>query len=98
MFYLAKFVEKKTGRPFEELARSYLLDKLGMKDTAYTGRPWFDGRIAIPADETGSPLKPAIAQHYNDADLVYTTPTDYASFLGAVWRGDGLNPTMVSER
>jgi CubicO group peptidase (beta-lactamase class C family) len=69
-----------------------------MKDTAYTGRPWFAGRIAVPTDASGKPLEPEIAKDFSAADLVYTTPTDYVAFLAAVWKDKGLTPAIASER
>lgn len=96
--YLARFVEKKVGRPFESLAQTYLFDAIGMKETAYTGQSWFEGRIAVPADAAGKPLEPEIAKHFSAADLVYTTPTDYAAFLAAVWKDEGLTPAVALER
>ena len=96
--YLGRFVEKKTGRPFEALAQTLLFDPVGMKDTSFTGKPWFEGRIAIPADAKGQPLAPEIGKDFSAADLVYTTPSDYAAFLIAVWKDKGLTPTIAHER
>ncbi len=96
--YLARFAEKKVGRPFEELAQIYLFDEVGMKDTSYTGRPWFEGRIAVPTNAEGKPLEPHIAKHYSAADLVYTTPTDYAAFLAKVWEDSGLTAQVARDR
>jgi CubicO group peptidase (beta-lactamase class C family) len=42
--YVARFVEKKTGRRFEDLAQEMVFGPAGMKETTYTGRPWFAGR------------------------------------------------------
>ena len=96
--YLAAFVEKRTGQPFEALAQAHLFDSVRMRRTAYTGRPWFEGAIAIPADAQGQPLKPHIAKRFSAADLVYTTPRDYAAFLIAVWQDQGLSPEIARER
>jgi CubicO group peptidase (beta-lactamase class C family) len=41
--YVARFAEKKTGRPFEELAQKYVFDRIGMKDTSSTPREWWAG-------------------------------------------------------
>ena len=96
--YLARFIEKKLDTPFERLAERSVLEPLGLHDTAYTRRPWFDGRIARPADATGKPLEPAFADHALASDLVYSTPSDYAAFVVAVMHGDGVTPALAAER
>jgi CubicO group peptidase (beta-lactamase class C family) len=96
--YLARFTEKRTGKPFETLAETYLFDPAKMNDTSYTQRPWFEGRIAIPVDTAGHPLKPIIAKHFNAADLVYTTPRDYAAFVIEVMKNRGLTPEIAEQR
>ncbi len=60
-----------------------------MTHTAYTQRPWMEGNIAQPTDKDGKWLKPQIAKQFVAADLVYTTPTQYATFVESLMRGDG---------
>lgn len=96
--YVARFVEKRTGRRFEDLAQTLLFGPTGMKDTSYTGRPWFEGRIAVPTDASGQPLKPQIASRYSAADLVYTTARDYANFMVGVLKDEELTPAVAKER
>ncbi|MBL6852710.1 MAG: beta-lactamase family protein [Alphaproteobacteria bacterium] len=96
--YLARFVEKRTDQDFETLAQTHLFSPTGMIDTAYTGKPWFEGRIAVPTDATGHPLKPRIATHYSAADLVYTTSSDYAAFMIEVLKNRDLTPELAEER
>lgn len=97
--YVARFVEKRLGRSFDELAQSNLFDPVGMASTAFARKPWFDGRVAIPADADGKPLEPHFTKHrYNAADLVYSTPQDYAAFMVAVWKDKGLTPVIARER
>ena len=43
-------------------------------------------------------MKPERAARYVAADLVYTTPTDYATFLINVLHDKGLSPTIAKER
>jgi CubicO group peptidase (beta-lactamase class C family) len=96
--YVARFAQKKMATDFETLAQHLVLDPLGMTDTAYTRRPWFDGRIALPADTQGKILKPEIADEWVASDLVYTTPSDYAKFVRSVMRDDALTPAVARER
>jgi CubicO group peptidase (beta-lactamase class C family) len=96
--YVAHFAANKTGTSFEELAQTLVLDPAGMKDTAFTDRPWFVGRIAIPADATGKALKPSIATKANAADLVYTTAGDYAKFVLSIMNHVGVSDALYRDR
>lgn len=96
--YAARFIEKKTGQGFESLAQAVLLDASGLKDTAFTGKPWFEGRVAVPTDGTGAPMTPQIATAFNAADLVYTTAADYARFMVGVLKDEGLSAEVARER
>jgi CubicO group peptidase (beta-lactamase class C family) len=87
--YVARFAEKRTGKTFESLAQDLIFDLSGMTRTAYTQRPWMEGNIAQPTDKDGQWLKPGLATQFVAADLVYTTPTQYASFVESLMRGDG---------
>ncbi len=90
--YVARFAEKKTGKPFEQLVQTLVFDPAGMRRTAYTERPWMDGQIAEPNDGDGTWLKPQVARDFVAADLVYTTPTQYASFIEGLMNGRGESP------
>jgi CubicO group peptidase (beta-lactamase class C family) len=92
--YVARFAEKKTGKSFESLAQNLIFDPAGMTRTAYTRRAWMDGNIAQPTDKDGQWLKPQIATQYVAADLVYTTPAQYASFVESLMNGDGETPAI----
>jgi CubicO group peptidase (beta-lactamase class C family) len=72
--YVARFAEKKTGRPFEELAQEYVFDRIGMKDTSYTPREWWTGRQAKPVEADPR-------TKWSAADLLRTTVRDYATFM-----------------
>jgi CubicO group peptidase (beta-lactamase class C family) len=87
--YVARFAEKKTGKPFEQLAQALVFDPAGMQRTSYTERPWMDGHIAAPSNADGTWLKPQVATEFVAADLVYTTPTQYASFIEGLMNGTG---------
>lgn len=96
--YVARFAEKRMQMPLDRLADRYVFGPLGMKDTSYVGKRWFDGRIAVPHDGDGKPLKPTIADRANAADLVYTTPRDYARFMLAVLSDKGLSAKIAKQR
>lgn len=92
--YVARFAEKKTGQPFEKLAQSLVFDPAGMTRTAYTERSWMNVHIAKPADQDGKWMEPQIATSYVAADLVYTTPSQYASFVESLMNGIGESPSI----
>lgn len=92
--YVARFAQAKTGEPFEQLAQRLVFDPAGMTHTAYTERSWMSGHIAQPTDRDGKWLKPVIATQFVAADLVYTTPTQYASFVESLMNGTGETPAI----
>lgn len=96
--YVARFVERKTGQPFEELAQKLVFDPAGMKSTAYTRRAWFAERIAAPSDASGKWLEPVIADKYVAADLIYSTPSDYARFVISLMNGEGESREVREQR
>ncbi len=96
--YLRRFAEKKLQTPFETLAETEVLQPLGMNETAYTGRPWFQGRIAVPTKADGKVLEPEIAKEAFASDQLYTTARDYAKFMLAVLNDTGLTPAVARER
>ena len=92
--YVARFAEKKTGESFEQLAQNLIFDPLKMTRTAYTDRPWMTNQIAQPMDSDGRWLTPVIATSFVAADLVYTTPDQYASFIESLMTGAGESPAI----
>lgn len=96
--WLARFIESKTGTPFEELAQTLVFAPSGMNDTAYTRRPWFSGRLAAPYDADMAALTPQIAEKYVASDDLITTPTDYAQFMIGILNQQGLTPALYRER
>jgi CubicO group peptidase (beta-lactamase class C family) len=96
--YAAHFLEKKTGQTFESAADANLLGPLALKSTSYIDQPWFEGRIAVPTDENGNSLSPHIAKRFIAADLVYTTAQDYARFMLAALKDEGLSKAIAADR
>jgi CubicO group peptidase (beta-lactamase class C family) len=92
--YVARFAEKKSGEPFEQMAQHLIFIPAGMTHTSYTTREWMEGHIAQPTDRDGKWLKPVIATQFVAADLVYTTPTQYASFVESLMSGTGESPAI----
>jgi CubicO group peptidase (beta-lactamase class C family) len=96
-FYVARFAQNKLGHPFDRLAQDYVLRPVGMKDTSFTSQDWFNGRLA-QSYANGAFDPPPLTSSWNAADLVETTVTDYAHFVAAVMRNEGLSPAIAAQR
>ena len=96
--YAARFAELKMGKPFQTVAGQLLFGPSHMTTTSYARQLWFDGHIAVPTDSAGKPLPPAFAAPFNAADLVYSTPRDYAAFMIDVLNDRRLSPAIARER
>jgi CubicO group peptidase (beta-lactamase class C family) len=96
-FYVARFTQNKAQHPFDELAQQYVLDPIGMTSTSFTPRDWFTGRLAAPYSKDGF-FAPQLTSTWSAADLVRTTPSDYARFVISVMHNEGLTPAIASQR
>jgi len=96
--YVARYAERKLSTSFEVLAQDLVFDPAGMTRTAYTQRPWMEGHIARPTDSGGTWLEPQIASQYVAADLVYTTPAQYARFVESLMNGARETPAIRALR
>lgn len=97
--YARRYVQASADEPFEAMAQRLVFDPLGMRDSAFTRRPWFEGRIAIPHDAAGAALTPDIREdEMRAADDLYTTVGDYARFMLSVMNHEGLSPEIAAQR
>jgi CubicO group peptidase (beta-lactamase class C family) len=88
--YVARWLSAKTKLRLDAHAEAQVFMPLGMKSTAYTRQPWFDGRIAQPSKD-GVYHSPDIADTPVASDELYTTAADYAKFLVGVIDAVGLD-------
>ena len=96
--YVGRFVEKKMAKPFDALAQEVVFDPIGMKETSYTEKAWYAGRLAVPhGPRAEKPLDP-VAQAWNGADLLRTTIQDYAKFVVSVMHDEGITREIAAER
>jgi CubicO group peptidase (beta-lactamase class C family) len=96
--YVSRFAEKKTGRPFEELVAETVFAPIGMKDTSYTTRGWYAGRVAVPRGPKAEEGKDGTPTKWCSADLLRTTIGDYANFVVSVMHNEGLTKEIAEER
>jgi CubicO group peptidase (beta-lactamase class C family) len=96
--YVGAFAERKLERPFDALAQEMVLGPIGMKETSYTAKDWYSGRLAAPhGPKAENPIDP-IATKWNAADLLRTTISDYAKFVVSVIRDEGLTAAIAAAR
>ena len=96
--YVGTFAERKLATPFDALARELVLDPIGMKETSYTAKDWYAGRLAVPHGPNGEKPIDVVATKWNAADLLRTTIGDYANFVVSVMRNEGLTKAIAAER
>lgn len=106
--YLARFAERKLGKPFPQLAAEAVFTPLGMKRTAIEVRLGATGTIARPVDGNGRfpgyycrPEGESWCRKegsWSAADDMVTTVRDYAAFLASVATGEGYGPAIAAER
>lgn len=92
ILYLQRAVEAKTGLTLEEIATREVFDPLGMSSSHYRWVESFDSLAAEPHDEFGDPATRRRPESGNAAGSLHTTATDYARFVAAMLRGEGLAP------
>ncbi|MEQ1492232.1 MAG: serine hydrolase domain-containing protein [Terricaulis sp.] len=97
--YARRYTQAASGEPFEHAAQRLVFDPIGMRNTAYTRRDWFAGRIAVPHGEDGAANEPDI----NDGEMLasddlYTTVGDYARFVIAVMNHESVSPEIARQR
>jgi CubicO group peptidase (beta-lactamase class C family) len=96
--YVGRFAEKKLAKPFDVLAQEIVFDPIGMKETAYTAKEWYGGRLAVPHGPKGEKPVDPVATTWNGADLLRTTIGDYAKFVVSVMHDEGLTQEIAAER
>lgn len=96
--YLRRALEKKMGKPLEQLAREVVFEPLGMRDTRFVWDKNVDeARFAVGYDATGKPYQTVHRQKANAADDLLTTVGDYGRFLVSVLNGDGLSKQVFED-
>jgi CubicO group peptidase (beta-lactamase class C family) len=96
--YVGRFTEKKMAKPFDALAQEMVFDPIGMKETSYTAKEWYSGRLAVPRGPKGEKPIDSVATTWNGADLLRTTIGDYAKFVVSVMHDEGLTKEIAAQR
>lgn len=106
--YVARFAERKLGRPFPELVGELVFQPLGMTRSSISVRRAETATIARPVDADGrfygyycrpegeSWCRPEGS--HSAADDMVTTVRDYAAFMRSVMDADGYGLEIAAER
>lgn len=87
---LQMVVETITKRPLAELMQQHVYQPFGMTRTSMVWEDRFDSNYANGYDEYGRSLGPQRRKTADAAGSMLTTPRDFARFMLAVMRGEGL--------
>ena len=96
--YLRKAIENKFHKSLEELAKEFIFQPLGMKDTGYIWNEKKNAeRIVIGFDKDGKPYDIVKNKTANAADDLVTSVEDYSKFLMAVMNNELLSPAVFED-
>ncbi|RAK63562.1 serine hydrolase domain-containing protein [Hymenobacter edaphi] len=97
LVYLQVVLERKLGRPLEQLMQEKIFGPLGMTTSSYQWQPRFEADYALGHDATGKPLEKDKDNEPRSASTLETTPADYTRFLTAVLQRRILKPESWQE-
>ncbi len=89
--FLQMAMEEVTGRTLESLVTEYVFEPLGMTSSSFVWKESFADQLAVAHDSDGNGLNKFTPAEANAAFSLHTTVRDYATFLLALARGDGLS-------
>jgi CubicO group peptidase (beta-lactamase class C family) len=95
--YLQKVVERVTGEPLDAFVRRTVFAPLGMHRSSYVWRDEYESAKAYAHDEAGEVAGRNKPPQANAAASLQTTAEDYARFVAAVIRGEGLKGATARE-
>jgi len=84
-------VETVTHKPLEELMQDRIFKPFGMTRTSMVWQSQFESDYANGYDEYGRSMGPERRKTADAAGSMQTTPHDFARFMAAVMRGEGLS-------
>ena len=95
--FLQRVFQERTGKTLEELMREKIFAPYGMTSSSYTWQPEFEKNYCHPHNEKGQVLEKDKDNAPRAPSTLETTPEDYARFLRAVLRGEGLKAASWKE-
>lgn len=97
---LAKAVEAKLEKPWPQIVADEIFIPLGMKNSSTIQEDWMKEKYVVPANPKGGfdEAHQLDLGAWNAADDLFVTVEDYAKFLIAVMKNDGVGPELARER
>jgi CubicO group peptidase (beta-lactamase class C family) len=95
--FLQRIIEHLTYQSLEALAQSYVFEPLGMTSSSFTWQSSFAQNIAVGHTDIGIALDKFTPQVGNAAYSLHTTAEDYARFMLAMARGEGLSKSLTRD-
>jgi Beta-lactamase len=86
-----------TGKPLEELMQEHLFEPYGMSTSSYTWQPRFEADYAVGHAPDGKVYPKDKDNAARAPSTLETTTDDYARFMTAVLRGEGLSEASWNE-
>ncbi len=97
MVFLQIVLERLTGKPLEQLMREEIFGPYGMTTSSYTWQPRFEANYAVGHRADGTVYPKDKDNAARAPSTLETTTEDYARFMEAVLRGEGLGPASWDE-
>jgi CubicO group peptidase (beta-lactamase class C family) len=95
--FLQQAIEAKTGLDLNELMRREVFEPLGMSQSSYVWTEAYDDESATGHDLSGAVVPKRTPRQGHAAATLHATALDYARFLAAVLKGEGLSPALYEE-
>jgi serine-type D-Ala-D-Ala carboxypeptidase/endopeptidase len=97
MTVLQIVLEKLTGKPLEQLMQEQIFGPYGMRTSSYTWQARFEKDYAVGHQADGSVYEKDKDNAARAPSTLETTTEDYARFMAAVLRGEGLRQASWDE-
>ncbi|MDO7885894.1 serine hydrolase domain-containing protein [Hymenobacter cheonanensis] len=97
LVYLQVVLEKKLGRPLEDLMQEKIFGPLGMRTSSYHWLPQFEANYCFGHDAQGKVLEKDKDNEPRSASTLETTPADYTRFMAAVLQRKIISPASWNE-
>lgn len=97
MVFLQIALQNITGKPLEALMREEVFDPYGMDASSYTWQPRFETNYALGHRSDGSTYPRDKDNAARAPSTLETTTDEYARFMEAVLRGEGLSDASWEE-
>ena len=97
MTLLQVVIEKLTGKPLEQLMQEHVFGPYGMRMSSYTWQPRFEADYAVGHAPDGKVYPKDKDNAARAPSTLETTTDDYARFMTAVLRREGLSEASWNE-